>query len=68
VCLGDNSVYVVGPFGVAQKINFARLDATGRKLVSEKRIGDGSIYGVAAYAGGVSVEPSSLGRIRALFK
>jgi hypothetical protein len=68
VCVGDNSVYVVGDGDISQKTNFARLDASGRRLVSEKRIGDGSIYGVAAYAGGVSVEPSSLGRIRALFK
>lgn len=68
VCLGDNSVYVVGPLGVSHRNTFARLDASGRRLVSEKRLGDGSIYGLAAYAGGVGVEPSSLGRIRALFK
>jgi DNA-binding beta-propeller fold protein YncE len=68
VCPGDNSVYVVGPLGVSHRNTFARLAASGRRIVSEKRIGDGDIYGVAAYAGGVAVEPSSLGRIRALFK
>jgi streptogramin lyase len=68
VCLGDNSVYVVGHGDIGGKTNFARLAANGAKIVAEKHIAYGAALGVGAYSGEVNIEPVSLGKIKTLFK
>jgi DNA-binding beta-propeller fold protein YncE len=69
VCKGDRSLYIVGcGFGPGGPPNFMRLGPDGEKIVTEKRVGTGLLGSVAVYPGAVGVEPTSLGKIKAIFK